>query len=97
VIILNPLSRTFFWYKCSPLYFHFKGWKRFVNKNYSAQTEKRNLGCPKIEVENYIYGFPIRSGMTNREKQLQGLLEAVFLFIVIVGLDPTIQRFRAPS
>jgi len=34
--------------------------------------------------------------MTNRGKQLQALLEAVF-FIVIVGLDPTIQRFRTTS
>jgi hypothetical protein len=31
--------------------------------------------------------------MTNRAKQLQAKLEAVF-FIVIVGLDPTIQSFQ---
>jgi hypothetical protein len=40
--------------------------------------------CPKIDIGNYLYGFLIMSGMTNRG-------------IVIVGLDPTIQRFRTAS
>jgi len=42
VIILKPLSRTFFWYKCSPLYLHSKGWKQFVNNNYSTEAENGN-------------------------------------------------------
>jgi hypothetical protein len=35
--------------------------------------------------------------MTDRGKQLQAKREAVFLFIVIVGLDPAIQRFRTAA
>jgi hypothetical protein len=47
---------------------------------------KINLGCQKIDIGNYFYRFPLRSGMTNRAKQIQAKLESVFFSLSLSGL-----------
>ena len=49
-------------------------------------TIKQLWDYPKIDMRSYFYGFPIRSGMTNRGKQLQAKLEAVFFSLSLSGL-----------